>query len=289
MRPSRSDLATRGHNAIRIDTEGYHPNDPCLIPVQLSFYCLQPSRVGGRGTTCGHPAANNSPPGIDRGSWLAVRSQTRPNTGGMTNAHPGQLRPRPAAHTAASPCDEWSWWWEHARTIAHQITHGIAPPVVDIWGPVLEPDEVAVMTAEVTYSRFYGGDGHYERTATYVLGRPALMIGALAATAAINHRRKATARRDAVPSWRDAQHAPIIVTTKRVLAATDAGWESAWWSTIGEFQPDLPSWTLTLGFGPGYAPMRLQGPAAPALSIWAAAGVLGRQWRADPRLTPLLS
>lgn len=206
----------------------------------------------------------------------------------MTPAHPGPLTPRSTARAAASAPDGWAWWWDHARTIAHQITHGIAPTTVDVWGPVLEPDEFAVMTAELTYSRFYGGDGHYERTATYLLGRPALMIGAMAATAAINHRRKAAARRDATLTWRDVQRVPIIVTTKRVLAATDAGWESAWWSTISEFQPDLPSWTLTFGFGPGYSPMRLQGPAAPAVSIWAAAGVLGRQWSADPRLAPLL-
>ncbi|MCB0939186.1 MAG: hypothetical protein KDB72_02985 [Mycobacterium sp.] len=206
----------------------------------------------------------------------------------MTGVHPGQLTPRPTARTAATARDEWAWWWEHARTVAHQISHGIAPPTVAVWGPVMEPDEVAVMTAEVTYARFYGGDGHYERTATYLLGRPALMIGALAATTAINHRRRAVARRDAVPTWRDVQHAPVIVTTKRVLTATDAGWESAWWNTICEFQPDLPSWTLTLGFGSGYSPMRLAGPAAPALSVWAAAGVLGHQWSADPRLAPLL-
>ena len=163
------------------------------------------------------------------------------------------------------------WWWEYARATARRITQGIAPAPVDVWGPVLEPNEVAVMPAEVTYSRLYGGDGLYEPTATYFLGRPAVMIGALAATAAVNHRRKVKARRDAVPSWRDVQHVPVIVTSQRLLAATDAGWESAWWASVAEFQPDLPEWSLTLGFGPGYSPMRLFGPATPALSIWAAA------------------
>lgn len=180
------------------------------------------------------------------------------------------------------------WWWEYARATARRITQGIAPAPVDVWGPVLEPNEVAVMTAEVTYSRLYGGDGLYEPTATYFLGRPAVMIGALAATAAVNHRRKVKARRDAAPSWRDVQHVPVIVTSQRLLAATDAGWESAWWRSVAEFQPDLPEWSLTFGFGPGYSPMRLFGPATPALSIWAAAGVLGRQWSADPRLAALV-
>lgn len=81
---------------------------------------------------------------------------------------------------------------------------------------------------------------------------------------------------------------PVIVTSQRLLAATDAGWESAWWRSVAEFQPDLPEWSLTLGFGPGYSPMRLFGPATPRLSIWAAAGVLGRQWNADPRLAALV-
>lgn len=210
----------------------------------------------------------------------------------MSTSHLRQLAAASPIRTAGSgepPArDVWSWWWEHARTTAQQLASGVAPPTLEIWGPVFEPGEVPVMTAEATYARLYGGNGEYEPTATYLISRPALMIGALAATAAINHRRKAAARRDAVPRWRDHQHAHVIVTNQRLLASTDAGWESAWWAAVSELQPDLSGWSLTMGFGPGYAPMRLTGPAAPALAVWASAGVLGRRWSGDPRLAPLL-
>ncbi|MDQ1247900.1 MAG: hypothetical protein QG597_2272 [Actinomycetota bacterium] len=198
------------------------------------------------------------------------------------------LPPSSNSAVASPPHDAWGWWWERARRTAQQLSAGIAPPTIEVWGPVLEPDEKAVLTAEVNYARLYGGDGRYEPTSTFLFGRPALMMGSLAVTAAVNHRRKAVARRDAIPCWRDVQHASIIVTTQRLLAATDAGWESAWWAAVTEMQPDLASWSLMLGFGAHYSPIRLVGPAVPALSVWAAAGVLGRQWSADPRLLALL-
>ena len=190
---------------------------------------------------------------------------------------------------AAPSEDAWSWWWTHARAVAQRLVDGIAPPPVQVWGPVLGPDEVAVMTAEVDYGRLYGGDGRYERSAAYLFGRPAVMAGALAVTGAINHRRKVMARREAIPRWRDVQLAQVIVTNQRLLCATDVGWESAWWTSVTELQPDLSAWALTLGFGPGYSPMRLSGPAAPALAVWASAGVLGQHWSSDPRLSALLA
>jgi len=194
------------------------------------------------------------------------------------------------AAAAASPAatDFYRWWWDTARATARQITTGIAPPTLDIWGPVWEPGEHAVLATDVTYSRLYGGSGAYTQAGTFAFGRPAVMAGALAVTAAINYRRKTAATRDAIPRWRDHQQAQVIVTTQRLVCATDTGTEHIWWESITDLHPDLPAWSLTLGFGPDYSPMCLSGPATPALAVWAAAAVHGPSWSYDPRLAALL-
>jgi hypothetical protein len=63
---------------------------------------------------------------------------------------------------------------------------------------------------------------------------------------------------------------------------------SLWFGACTEFYPDLQQWTLTLGFDTT-SPVRLHGPAAPALSLWSAYGVLGDAWVDDPRLAALLA
>lgn len=194
-----------------------------------------------------------------------------------------------AAASTPVATDAYRWWWDTARTTARQLTSGIAPPTLDIWGPVWEPGERAVLTTDISYSRLYGGSGTYTQAGTFAFGRPAVMAGALAVTAAINYRRKTTAARDAVPSWRDHQRAQVIVTTRRLVCATDIGTEHIWWESITDLHPDLTGWSLTLGFGPDYSPMCLSGPAAPALAVWAGAAVLGAPWSYDPRLAALLN
>ena len=84
------------------------------------------------------------------------------------------------------------------------------------------------------------------------------------------------------------QRAQVIVTTKRLVCSTDLGTEHIWWESITDLHPDLPGWSLTLGFGPDYSPMCLSGPAAPALAVWATAAVHGAPWSYDPRLAALL-
>jgi hypothetical protein len=72
-----------------------------------------------------------------------------------------------------------------------------------------------------------------------------------------------------------------------LLCNTDRGWQNYWYGDVTEFHPDLDRWTMTLAFD-GYAPLRLSGPAAPALSLWTASAVLGQRWVSDPRLARLL-
>jgi hypothetical protein len=115
------------------------------------------------------------------------------------------------------------------------------------------------------------------------------MLGALAVQGVVNHRRKVDAERKAAQQWRFHQTCTVIATTDRLICGTTPhGQVSFWFGACTEFYPDLQQWTLTLGFDSTY-PVRLSGPAAPALGLWSAYGILGDAWVDDPRLAPLLT
>ena len=192
--------------------------------------------------------------GFGPASTLPATYDQRQGAPTVQRARPGHSPPSIAAG------DEWARWWAYARTCARHLAAGINAPGVDVYGPVLDADEDALLSAELSYSRLYGGDGRYQKSDFFVVGRPAVMAGALALSAAINHRRKVTARREAQLRWRDQQNVQVIATTLRLLCNTDTGWISAWYGSVTEFYPDLQSWSLTLGFDPGIAPLRLSGP-----------------------------
>jgi len=179
-------------------------------------------------------------------------------------------------------------WWHYSRSCAAALRAGRPPTPIEVYGPVLEPGEQALLSAEIDYSRFCGGDGRYSPLPLVVAGRPAVMFGALAVQGVVNHRRKTAAAQRAAAQWRFHQTCPAIVTTDRLICTTaPLGMVSFWFGACTEFYPDLHQWTLTLGFDSTY-PVRLSGPVAPALSLWGAYGVLGDAWIDDPRLAPLL-
>lgn len=182
----------------------------------------------------------------------------------------------------------WEWWWNHACHSAKAFLAGHNPPEIAIFGPVLGDDEHGLLEADVTLSCLYGGDGTYARSDYFVLGRPAVMVGALAVNAAINRRRKVAARRDAQPRWRDHQNIHLWSTTDRLIWDTGSGLASLWYGDITGFYPALDTWTLILGTSDGQPAVRLQGPAVPLLSLWTATAVLGQRWPQDPRLAALL-
>ena len=220
--------------------------------------------------------------GFGPASTLPATYDQRQGAPTVQRARPGHSPPSIAAG------DEWARWWAYARTCARHLAAGINAPGIDVYGPVLDADEDALLSAELSYSRLYGGDGRYQKSDFFVVGRPAVMAGALALGAAINHRRKVTARREAQLRWRDQQNVQVIATTLRLLCNTDTGWISAWYGSVTEFYPDLQNWAVTLGFGPEFTPIRLSGPAAPAVGLITATAVLGEPWLCDPRLLPLL-
>jgi hypothetical protein len=193
-------------------------------------------------------------------------------------------RPQPGGPPSAT-----DQWWHYARGCAAALRAGTAPTPVDVYGPVLEPGEYALLNTDIGYSRYCGANARHSPLPLVVAGRPAVMFGALAVQGIVNHRRKATAERKAAEQWRFRQTCSVIVTTDRLLCSTaHHGLVSFWFGACTEFYPDLQQWTLTLGFDSTH-PVRLSGPAAPALSLWSAYGVLGDAWVEDPRLAALLT
>lgn len=184
---------------------------------------------------------------------------------------------------------EGQQWWEYTRRAASSLRAGVPPPELTMHGLVLKPGEHAILQTGAGYSRLYGTSGQYTRGTTLAVGRPAFVLGALAAQGVANHARRRAAERAAAVQWREHQHAPVIVTTQRFLCNTHArGWLSFWFDHVSEFYPDLPGWTVTVGFEKG-EPLRLVGPAAPALALWSATAILGDSWTNDPRLALLRS
>jgi hypothetical protein len=216
----------------------------------------------------------------------ALRPQSAPvRVGAPAGGGESGRRPQPGwqPRTAAEQ------WWHYSRGCAAALRAGRPPTPVDVYGPVLEPGEQALLSTEISYSRYCGTDARYSPLPLIVAGRPAVMFGALAVQGVVNHRRKVAAERNAVEQWRFHETCAVIVTTDRLICSTAPhGQVSFWFGACTEFYPDLQQWTLTLGFDSTY-PVRLSGPAAPALSLWSAFGVLGDAWIDDPRLAPLLT
>lgn len=201
--------------------------------------------------------------------------------------HTGDSRGCRQGQAAWQPRTLAEQWWHYSRGCAAALRAGRPPTPIAVYGPVLEPGEQALLSAEIDYSRFCSGDGRYSPLPLIVAGRSAVMFGALVVQGVVNHRRKTAAAQRAAAQWRFHQTCPAIVTTERLICTTAPhAMVSFWFGACTEFYPDLQQWTLTLGFESSY-PVRLSGPAAPALSLWSAYGVLGEAWVDDPRLALL--
>jgi len=216
----------------------------------------------------------------------AIRPQSVPARVGAPAGGRGLGREPQAGWRPRSAAEQW---WHYSRCCAAALRAGRPPTPVDVYGPVLEPGEHALLSTEIGYSRYCGTKARYSPLPLVVAGRPAVMFGALAVQGMVNRHRKVAAERKAMEQWRFHQTSSVIVTTERLMCSTAPhGLVSFWFGACMEFYPDLQQWTLTLGFDSTY-PVRLSGPAAPALSLWSAYGVLGDAWADDPRLAALLA
>jgi hypothetical protein len=205
-------------------------------------------------------------------------------TGSTAGSQPRQAPSWPAWQ----PKTAHEQWWHYSRGCAAALRAGHPLTAVDVYGPVLAEGESALLSTDIGYSRYRGSNARYSPLPLIVGGRPAVMFGALAVQGVINHRRKTAAQRQAADQWRDHENCGVIVTTDRLICSTTThGQLSFWFGDCNEIHPDLQQWTLSMGFDSTY-PVRLTGPATPALSLLSASGVLGDKWQHDPRLAALL-
>ena len=139
-------------------------------------------------------------------------------------------------------------WWHYSRECAAVLRAGHPPTLIEVYGPVLEPGEQALLSTEIDYSRYCGTDGRYSPLPLIVAGRPAVMFGALAVQGMVNHRRKTVAAQRAAAQWRFHQTCAVIVTTDRLICTTAPhGQVSFWFGACTEFYPDLQQVDLDAG------------------------------------------
>ncbi|MFB6722228.1 hypothetical protein ACFCV3_18780 [Kribbella sp. NPDC056345] len=189
------------------------------------------------------------------------------------------------AGTAQRERDEWQLGIDWARW----LLSGNYPQPLTIYGLVLEPGEVAYVNTPAHYARLYRGSGRYTQSGGFIIGHPALVVGALAANAAVNASRKAAAKRNTELMWRDLQEVPTVATNYRILCQLPGrGWLSFYYNSVQEFYPDPVNWQITFGFQ-NAEPLQLGGLAVPTLSILTAWCVLGSdRWHGEPGIQPLL-
>jgi len=181
-------------------------------------------------------------------------------------------------------------WWRYAQDCATALNQGIEPPVIPTHGPLLKANEVTRLSAPAYYSRLASGDGNYDRANAPFFVNPILMGGAMATQGAINRRRRRHADRDAHPTWRNHREVAVLTTNLRLMCSRpDGGYVSFWYQDLTEFYPDPDTRTLTMAFDEDHtAPLRLNGPAVPGISLWAAHALYGPAWREHPKLAALI-
>jgi hypothetical protein len=169
--------------------------------------------------------------------------------------------------------------WQLGVNWARWLLAGNAPQALTMYGLVLDPGEQAYIQTNAQYARLYGGNGR----------KPGLVLGMMAATAAVNAGRKAAAKRDSQQMWRDAQELPVVATNHRLLCHLPAkGWMSFYYTAVQEFYPDPANWTITFGFQ-NAVPLRLTGLSTPTLSVLTAWSILGNgRWHGEPGIAPLI-
>jgi hypothetical protein len=126
----------------------------------------------------------------DHGAEMSVASPTMRATNHDarkgTDDEPLAVRRLPARHLRHSP--GLIQWWDYAHQIARALWAGDRLPPFNVYGPVLEAQETAYVSAEATYSRFAPGDDRYNALNVVAFARPAIT---LAIQGLVNHRREA--------------------------------------------------------------------------------------------------
>ena len=89
----------------------------------------------------------------------------------------GKLPDRPQQPSGADV--EMSSWWTYACSTARRLRADQPPPVVEIYGPLLHSNECGRLSANLVYSRLYGGNASYSRNNLFAFGSLGFMVGAM--------------------------------------------------------------------------------------------------------------
>lgn len=179
-------------------------------------------------------------------------------------------------------------WRHQAKAVAEALKDGRALPEIRVFGPVLYSGERVFFDGPATYARKYGGDGSYTTTNVVALGNPSFIVGSMAASGLINGQRKARARRDATPRWRDEQRVRLVTTSHRLLVhGPRQQWLTFDYAAITEFEPVLSENMMRLHFASAPT-LGLLGPPVLAAAVVVAAATNPQHWMHDPRMRPLV-
>lgn len=186
------------------------------------------------------------------------------------------------------PETETQAWMVRAQQVADALRAGEWLPEIRLFGPVMYSGERALFDSPVTYARKYGGNGSYTTENVVALGSPGFIVGSMAAAGLINGGRKARARRDATPRWRDDQRVRLVTTTQRLLVyGPSQRWLTFDYAAISDFEPVVRHNMMRLHFTSAAA-LGLCGPPVLAAMVIVAAATNPQHWMHDPRLRPLV-
>lgn len=189
---------------------------------------------------------------------------------------------------ATTPETETQAWIVQAQRVAETLRAGECLPEIQLFGPVMYSGERALFDSPVAYARMYGGDGSYKTTNVLALGNRSFIAGSMAATGLINGARKARARREATPRWRDDQRVRLVTTNRRLLVyGPGQRWLTFDYAAISEFEPVVHHNMMRLHFASAPS-LGLCGPPVLAAMVLVAAATNPQHWMRDPRLRPLV-
>jgi hypothetical protein len=160
----------------------------------------------------------------------------------------------------------YAFGYHKAQVLARALAAGAAPPHIDLWNVPLFAGEFAYYQCHATYARYYGLDGSYTHISGFYWGRPAFVLGGLAAQGLLNSSRRKAAAAASMDCWREQQFIPVIVTSHRFICCVNGRWASFDHGAVNAWYPEPDNSSLVLHYQ-GLPPVLFAGSESPVLSV----------------------
>ena len=118
--------------------------------------------------------------------------------------------------------------WEDAAALAADLAVKHLPGPLQVWGLVLREDEVAYLSTQAFYARWYGGDGSYVHVDGLFVGNASFVATGYALTALGNKMHRDLARANAMHQWREHQEVGVVVTSQRITCNVGRAHATVW-------------------------------------------------------------